>query len=312
MRAVKNNICLSDSAAYMMEVTSAPLVFVHASCEHNIEYVLRQASHVNPERKIILLGDKCNKHFSSFVQWYPLLDYTEGCGDFHSVYIHRSPNPASFELFCYYRWFILKNFMLRHGFPVAFYSDSDMLWYGSIAVYEKAFSGIDMATGLEPDRENNFHYVITPNFTYITLDCITRLCRFFILLYARNPDYIYAISEMQKADGGVPSISDMSAIGKFVKDNRKILNIVNSLEKLNEGMVDANINTQRINRYCFDMKDGVKNIVFHNGMATCLELEENRRYIFRALHFQGEAKMLIPSYYTAPAFTLCSNLENRR
>ncbi|MDR2123780.1 MAG: hypothetical protein LBP38_02210 [Desulfovibrio sp.] len=308
---MKKNIGFSESGADMMEMMSAPLVFVHATCENNIEYVLRQAIHVNPERKIILLGDECNKHFGLFVHWCNLLDYTEGCGDFNGVYIHRSPNHACFELFCYYRWFILKNFMLRHGISVAFYSDSDMLWYDDIAVYEKAFSGVDMATGLAPALEKNFHYTVSPNFTYITLACIKRLCNYFILLYARNPNYFDAVSEMQKAEGGIPSISDMSAIGEFVKDNRETLNIVNSFEEIAEGIVDANFNSQRINRYCFDMKDGIKDIVFQNGMPTCLETEENRRYIFRALHFQGKAKRLIPSYYTAPAFELRSNLKNR-
>jgi hypothetical protein len=279
-----------------------PLVFVHTSCVNNIEYVLRQAIHVNSEREVILLGDERNKHFSLFVHWYFLVDYTDGCSDFNSVYRHRSPNPSQLELLCFYRWFILKNFMLRHGLPVAFYSDSDHLWYDDMAVYEKAFRGVDMATGVDPDSEDNFHYVVSPNFTYVTFDCIKRLCGSFLRLYTRDLDYIYAVSEHQKNAGGVPSISDMSAMGKFVKENRKILNIVNSLEEIDRGIVDANINTSCINRHRFAMRNGIKDIVFHQGMPTCLELEENRRYMFRALHFQGNAKTRMPDYYRGSAF----------
>jgi GR25 family glycosyltransferase involved in LPS biosynthesis len=282
--------------------TQVPLVFVHVSCENNIEYILRQAIHVNPNRKIILLGDKRNKHFSSFVHWYSLYDYTDGCDDFHRAYKHKSPNSARFELFCFYRWFILKNFMLHHNLPVAFYSDSDNLWYDDIAVYEKAFRNADMATGLHPDSEDDFHYVITPGFTYMNLDCIKCLCGSFQQLYTRELDYIYAVAEEQKAEGGIPSISDMSAIGKFVKDNRKILNILNSLEEIDGGIMDANINSSIINQRRFAMKDGIKDIVFHNGMPTCLELEKNEKYIFHALHFQGIAKNKIPDYYSGPAF----------
>jgi hypothetical protein len=282
--------------------THVPLVFVHASCDNNIEYALRQAIHVNPNRKVILLGDERNKHFSLFVHWFSFYDYTDGCGDFYSVYKHQSPNSAGFELFCFYRWFILRNFMLHHDLPVAFYSDSDNLWYDDIAVYEKAFRDADMATGLHPNSEDDFHYVVTPDFTYMNIDCIKRLCSSFQQLYSSELGYIYAVTEIQKAEGGVPSISDMSAIGKFVKENRKILNIVNSLEEIDGGIVDENINLSEINRHRFAMKDGIKDIVFHNGMPTCLELKENRRYIFRALHFQGNAKRLIPDYYSGPAF----------
>jgi hypothetical protein len=279
-----------------------PLVFVHTSCAHNIEYVLRQAIHVNPVREVILLGEERNKHFSVFVHWHSLYDYTDGCEAFNNVYQHWSPNPAGMELLCFYRWFILKNFMLRHDLPAAFYSDSDNLWYDDTAVYEKAFRDVDMAAGLSPDSEANVHYVTMPSFTYITLDCIKRLCASFLRLYTQDLDYIHAISESQKSAGGVPSISDMSAIGKFVKDNKKILNIVNSLEEIDGGIVDANINSSEINRHRFAMKDKLKDIVFHDDKPTCLELDENKRYLFRALHFQGNAKKKIPDYYRGPAF----------
>jgi hypothetical protein len=282
--------------------THIPLVFVHATCQNNIEYVLRQAVGVNPQREVILLGDEHNKHFGLFVHWYPLLDYTDGCAAFNSVYRHRSPNPVNLELFCFYRWIILKNFMLHHDCPVTFYSDSDNLWYDGLSVYEKAFADVDMATGLYPDNENDFHYVVTPSFTYINLDCIKRLCVSFLKLYARELDYIYAVSDTQKAAGGVPSISDMSAIGKFVKDNRNKLKIAGVLKEIDGGIVDANINSSEINRHRFAMKDGIKDIVFHNGKPTCLELRENRIYTFRALQFQGKTKEKIPDYYTGPAF----------
>jgi hypothetical protein len=95
----------------------------------------------------------------------------------------------------------------------------------------------------------------------------------------------------------------MSAIGKFARENRNILTIANVFEEIEGGIVDSNINLPRmLHRHRFAMKNGIKDIVFENGMPTCLDLAENRRYVFRALQFQGDSKALIPDFYTAAAF----------
>jgi hypothetical protein len=170
---------------------NAPLIFVHVTRACHIEYILHQAVNVIDERKIILLGDNHNACFGSFVSWHHLSEYMDGWEAFDVVYKHRSPNRAAFEKMCFLRWFALKNYMARHNIPAAFYSDSDNLWYADISPYEKAFRCADMATGLFPEYEEDFHYAVSPSFTYITLACIKRLCGFFTHLYTRDLDYIY-------------------------------------------------------------------------------------------------------------------------
>jgi hypothetical protein len=273
------------------------------SRENNIEYCLRQAAYVNPYREIILLGDEANVCFGSFISWRNLADYMDGWSLFAEVYRHRSPNNVKLEMLCFLRWFVLKNCMRLHHLNAAFYSDSDNLFYADISPYEKVFRHVDMAIGQYPEREDDFHYVVSPNFTYITLGCIKLLCGFFVQLYKHDLKYIYAVSEAQKKAGGVPSISDMSAIGKFVKERRKTLKMANSFEEIDGSLVDDNVNSQRgPNGQRFALRDGIKDIVFQDGRPVCLDLEENRRHVFNALHFQGKAKKQIPAYYTGPAF----------
>ncbi len=60
--------------------------------------------------------------------------------------------PPDYEIFCYIRWFILRNFMRMYGFSKVFYIDSDVLFFENAETEWAKFDQYDM-TLLE-----YFHY----------------------------------------------------------------------------------------------------------------------------------------------------------
>lgn len=89
------------------------IIFVHTGNAYYLELALSQAKISNPNADIILLGDKYNNKYP-YINHFLISDYFESAKEFSEVFFNYSPNKREYELFCFQRWFVIKDFLIRN------------------------------------------------------------------------------------------------------------------------------------------------------------------------------------------------------
>lgn len=112
---------------------SLPLIFIHRTPDNYLYYVLRQAKSSNPKSNIFLLGSESNrKYISDGMQHFLIENYFEGASQFAKVYKHLSPLEYEYLLFCFQRWFVLRDFMERHNIEKCWVIDTDVMVFSDL------------------------------------------------------------------------------------------------------------------------------------------------------------------------------------
>ena len=108
-----------------------PIIFIHYGNSPYLVYTLAQAALICPERPVWLIGDETNQHYP-FVHHVHYQQYSTHAFSFAEQYLHLNGNHPSFELFCFQRWFILRDFMVLNKIEKAVYLDSDILLFDNL------------------------------------------------------------------------------------------------------------------------------------------------------------------------------------
>ena len=121
---------------------SLPIIFIHQSNSDHLKYSLAQAQRSNPSSTIFLLGDSSNDAYE-FVEHRSMFDYFSEAAQFKKIYKHYSTNGSDFELICFQRWFILREFLKTYGIQQCLYLDSDIMLYADVTKEQKKFEQFD-------------------------------------------------------------------------------------------------------------------------------------------------------------------------
>jgi hypothetical protein len=144
------------------------VIFVHIGSAEYLEYILRLTKKTNPGR-VILLGDESNKDIAieNNVEHHLVSDYNETI-----PYYHVSVNVEKYEKFCFERWFVIKNFIIKHGITHFVHSDSDNA----------------LLTDFSEFKYKNASFVnrdgIVPNIFFMTVDVLVQITDFYLKLYS--------------------------------------------------------------------------------------------------------------------------------
>ncbi len=269
---------------------AVPLIFVHRQNNYYLGYTLAQARFTNPDSPVVLIGDHTNRYQG--VDHYLLAEYDQGATEFARVYQHLSCNSESYELFCFQRWFILRDFMASHQLGELVSLDSDVLLYAPVSLgrwqkYDFAF----------PET--------IPCLTWVrSYAALENFCQFLLSLY-QDPERFAQMEEDFRAQVRDPryytlsSISDMYAFSTYgqVYPER-----VGDCSEIVEGCVlDANINDPHtdLHRRRFEEEGERRLVVWVEGQPYGRLADSGELVRFNSLHFQGFAKAFIREYFTA-------------
>ena len=86
-----------------------PIIFIHTGDPFYLNFSINQAHISNPNNQIYLITDVISNRYD-FVKYINIDTLREEANKFKNVYKHMSTNPYNGELFCFQRWFILKQF----------------------------------------------------------------------------------------------------------------------------------------------------------------------------------------------------------
>ncbi len=235
----------------------------------------------NPHSTLFLIGDDSNRY--ERVDHVLIADYLGSATEFARVYQHLSTNPIEYELFCFQRWFILKDFMARQGLEACFYLDSDVMVYDNLTP--------------EHQRLQSYKIALTddiPSTTAVNgLDALSEFCAFIFDLYQDQTSFqqIESAFKQQLQTASETSISDMFAFKKYREQNGQ--SVGELLDIVDDAVYDARMTAS----YGFKVVNGIKSIHFKDKQPFGEHLSSGKTIRFKSLHFQGNSKRNIKDYF---------------
>lgn len=253
------------------------LVFIHRGNDDYLKYTLKQAAYFNKNSNITCLSDTLYENvYPKEVKFQSLNQYFGAALEFEKIYEHLSRNSYQFELFCFQRWFILKEYMEKNNINEVFYIDSDVMLFGSLDSID--LHDADYGTCIR-----------SPHFSFWTLDTLKEFCDFIKDLYNNTSK----LKEDFYKNMGIVSISDVYAITEFSLVSRKKLL---DFSKFEDNIIEHNINGSKQFEKVYSVSSSSeykKKIYLINKKLYLKNLNKDKFCEIYALHFQGQSKTFI-------------------
>lgn len=261
------------------EKQNLPIVFIHIDDSEYLKYTLAQARISNPAAVIYLIGDLFNDNYD-FVEHHNIKNYSSEAELFSKLYKHHSTNSYDGELFCFRRWFILKEFMEHNKIQQCLYLDSDVLLFADIQQEDMKYR--DCAFTLSFGCGQGFNIIHDAGI-------LNEFCDFIVKCFISQSFYNSLVETSDRQFH--KCLSDMVVFYEYQKRTKyKIGDISLIIDKTKH---DANINLSE----GFETEGGVKKVIWTNGTPYCREIASDSLIRFNSLHFQGKSKHLIKEHF---------------
>jgi len=253
-----------------------------------LEYTVKQAC--RNKNEVFLIGDAQNKHYCDGIKakWINNEIYSS-CTDFENLYEHLSTNHKAIEVFCFSRWFILRDFMRMHMYEAAVYIDSDVLYFANAEKEFKQFENYYCALSGRTSGHTS----------YWTLKGLEKFCNYLLRVYGHKQDYDYVrltsiFNDRQKfgLHGGV---CDMTLLEHFAR--YEYPHMVGEVSILTDNPYHDHIVSVSEG---FEMDNGIKKFIIDwEGQPYSIHVRTNALIQFASIHCQGNHKHLIKTFYDA-------------
>jgi hypothetical protein len=258
-----------------------PIIFLQISEAMNVganrflDIVLRQATLASPGSDVIMLTDVELPSLPGIIQ-APLGVHYDAASKFTQLYRHLSVNEFRYELFCFARWFYIRDFVRRHGIARFCTFDCDILLFSPVEVFAAEFGGY---------MAGNWAWANTIS----SLEALDLICGHFETVF-RSRRLLAAIAEKYRI-GARPHVSDMLALFELAAGNPAFLN----QHALPAKGFDDNINDS--SGGLFVMDGPIKSLtVGANGIPHARRTSDGVEVPFHFLHFQGPAKIRMAEF----------------
>lgn len=262
---------------------SLTIAIIHLNDSDYLPYTLAQAKISNPQSNIVLIGDDSNKYYH-LVEHESIDHHIDEALDFKEIYKHFNTNPYEYELFCFQRWFILKNFMEANNLDKCLYLDSDVMFYANAIKEQSKFADFDFTLS----------HATSPHCVFINnINTLKSFCEFVIDIYTHSflTNVMESVFQNQIKNDLPGGACDMTAFKEFM--NRRYANICDTTTIIDNSTYDHNINLSE----GFAMRDGKKYISFIEEKPFGYHIASEQAIAFNCLHFQGSAKKYVKDYF---------------
>ncbi len=264
------------------------VVLIHLGMSDYLMVAIHQALINN---KVTLIGNYDPKIYDDNFTFVNINEFLGSTKPFQMVYDNLSTNPHEFELFCFMRWFILRDFLKSRSLDLVFYIDSDVLLFANAEVEWEKYSQYTMTL---------LHRTAAIS-SFITYKGICDLCNFIMRIYSNKDSYEfkkikshYDIRQECGLHGGVCDMTLLEAFHYDASAGGGPGRVGEMMCVINDAVYDHSINAQD-NGY--EMENGIKKIK-HSAAGPCVyNYEMGKDIYFNSLHFQGDAKRLMREYY---------------
>jgi len=284
-----------------MKTSKTPIIFCHFGFCSYLQYSLKQAKRSNPNCRIILLTDEAQPDIPDGIDVYDVYDYFKGAAEFAVHYEHMNTNPFHFELACFQRWFVIKDFCETQGIEKFFYCDSDVMLYVDIEEAEEHFENCAFTV------TSNISWGITFNTTSI-LKFFCSVCNGIYSGRDRINNFKLQAHFQVLQENNLPGgVCDMTIVELFRKEPLTPPGLVGEMSAIvkeeitdtESCFVDWKYSTfdHNINQHeGYSMKDGIKEVTWKNGLPYCYNIFLDKEVLMCCLHFQGPAKLKMAEF----------------
>lgn len=259
------------------------IIFIHRGESWYLYYSVKQARFYHPNARIVIISDTPQAQLAPYAEQLDIRNYWGGAEEFAAIYQHHSVNSRDFELFCFQRWFVIRNFLQSYQPARAIHLDSDILVYDDLF---KDFARMEgKALGIV-GFQGPFSMLI-PNHEIVARFC-TRIMRLF---REERSSLKRLYAEWTKENPHV-AVSDMHALHTFISANHLATldlsvpyegSVYDTVIHASDGMA---------------MQQGIKAIAWIGGQPHGRKKNSREPVRFKTLHFQGAAKNRILDFFT--------------
>jgi hypothetical protein len=275
-----------------------PVVIHHvASCPLYLKHCIEINAQKN---KVYLIGDSKNNVFGSNIVHVDIgtLESREAAV-FKKYFKNYSTNDAYREYLCFERFFILREFMTKHGFDKIAYVDSDCVLLENIS---EVAATLPCALSMQTRVDNPMHMVSCIHNSILTVEfcnVFIRLCKDIYI----NQSKLHLIHEKRNwhaKTGSAGGVCDMTLCYLITRD------------KMIDGLVDTNEPMEYLGETCvFDHHIGIpygfegENTYVMDNMNTKQLMKSGGKYYARthsgktvrllSMHFSGGKKRILES-----------------
>ncbi|MBX9852303.1 MAG: hypothetical protein K2X86_11180 [Cytophagaceae bacterium] len=276
-----------------MSKKGIPVIFVHQGYSSYLDYAFHQALSYNPRSDFFILGNDDTNKFSK-AHFVPVKKYHRAVLNFEKNYRHLSSNDPAIELFCFERWFYIKELMKEYNLEKIFTCDSDVMLFCNVSD-EVYLLDNNLAAYCFPEDQENFRLGASAHVSFWTYEGIEKLCKLISGLYSGKnfPSEVQEKWDYVVKNNIPGGITDMVALNLFSKKFK----VSNLLTINSNSTYDDNINSsENYLRNEFSMENGIKKIIWKDKIPFGLN-QQGETVRFKALHFQGVAKGLMKEYF---------------
>lgn len=266
------------------------IIIVHTGKSYYLKPIIEQARIYNPNTAIYLISDSSTKSLevNDLCTHINIEEYKNSANRFKEIYTHKSSNSYEFELFCFMRWFIIRDFVLENSIESFVCIDSDFLLFDEVDKF------------LTPFLEKDFTICdeCLPNCTLFSDSSIQKFCAFIESMYL-NPKIVNeldAVFANYKLSGELGGICDMTAFTWYQKYNS---NTTANISIPHNGVAVDDC-YYKSSGYCIDKKSKQlivgripKLILWKNDLPYGIYENNNELVRFAGIHLQGGAKRII-------------------
>lgn len=265
-----------------------PVIFIHKGYQPYLEFTLKKALEKN---NVTFISDNIPPFFNPKLKLENYNKLSQGFDNLKNNYVHLNTTPFDYELFCFQRWFILRNYMKKNNLDVVFYVDSDVLLFCDVNEEWEKYKQYDFTLLHRSAATSSF----------ITMRGIDSFCDMLENLYSDKNSYLFLKMESHfnvRQKCGLPGgVCDMTALELF-HYNDDIGGgpgrVGEMMQIIDDTTYDHNINTPDQD---FEFENGVKKVEIINKLPYILNKKTNKKILFNCLHFQGGAKNYIKQIY---------------
>ena len=265
-----------------------PVILIHKGYQDYLGCAINQALKNNP---VHLIGDTIPPITHDSFKFSNLNEYCLECDEFRSHYEHLNTTPVEFEIFCYQRWFILKNFMLRNNLDKIFYIDSDVLLFANMTTEWEKFNQYEMTLLHRSAAISSF----------ITLKGVQDFCNFLMSTYKDKSSYAYGkisshfhVRQQHNLAGGVCDMTLLEFFHYCDDCGGGPGRVGEMMQIIDDSTYDHNINVPDQD---FEFNNGKKDFKIKDGVPYVFSNKLKKDIKFNSLHFNSGAKSLMRNIY---------------
>ncbi|HEY5742223.1 MAG TPA: hypothetical protein VIS99_06755 [Terrimicrobiaceae bacterium] len=265
-----------------------PIVFVHNGPSQVIVAACVAQAIAAGCKRIFVISDR-NGPWRLFPQvtLFPF-DHAEdfGAKQFREIFCNYSNYSETYAAIIFEKFFALRALFSRHSLHRILYLDSDLLLFKSGAemasIYECDFCGTDLAI--------DNHETVSPHFMFLTPTVCERICSDLMETYGSKEGHerLKQLWKQKKEVHPDWGVCEMDFLG-FVRDSGDF-----TFVRVNQGNPRVDATIQELEG--FVGSDGMKSILFENGMPYGKLEESGEKVFFYAIHLQGFVKHLVIHY----------------